>query len=148
MDRRFMLVGTLVTVLVSASVGAALSPAGVVNAQQPRQLRQLKRVDPGVRPIVAYASFDWYGAIGDALRAAERQMRAAGLKVDAQKGWERIGIADRVSVVVTCAPTGGRKTRIVVVARSTNTSTAESTRNQVIRLIKETPAPATPGRVD
>jgi hypothetical protein len=83
-------------------------------------------------------SFDWQGSLKNALQSTDHVLRDVRLTVSpTDRGWERIASNEHVVVVVSCAPTGQRRTRIVVIATSTNSKTAELWRNQIRARIQQ-----------
>ena len=61
----------------------------------------------------------------------DKAMSDTNLKLSLSKGWERIGQTAHAVVVVSCAPMGNGKTRVVVTASSTDSKTAEFYRNDI-----------------
>jgi hypothetical protein len=77
-------------------------------------------------------SFNWDGSLDQAVQAAVQAMQQAGLKVTSPKNAvETWGGSDKVVVVVTCAPLDKLKTRIVVIATSTDNDTAAFFRSDI-----------------
>jgi hypothetical protein len=88
--------------------------------------------DKGQRPAAHIGSFEWNGSVGLAVQTAEQVMKQAGLKVSPLNGaWETWGGSDKVLVVVTCAPVAKLKTRVVVLATSTDNDTAAFYRSDI-----------------
>jgi hypothetical protein len=84
----------------------------------------------GSRPAIHVGSFDSGLSIAHAVGTAEKAMRDAGLSVEHSNGLEVFGSSDHVEVVVTCA-SRGQGSRIVVLAASSDSGTAEFFRNNI-----------------
>jgi hypothetical protein len=92
----------------------------------------------GSAPALHLGSFDWQGSVKNALQSTDQVLRDVRLTVSpTDRGWERIASNEHVVVTVSCAPIGQRRTRIVVVATSTNSRTAELWRNQIRSRIQQ-----------